>query len=150
MSEITTDEYFGGCPECGDSSGYLNVGRDHWAVCDEHRTAWNFGANLFSSWHEETENDWRRNEAKLKTYRVVEPVRPDITNCPRCDAQTIHFRSEPMSFPHHPLCRKPDSDTLSPLTDEVVRTTIAHLESIGHHVAPNGQADAQEDTAIPF
>ena len=79
MSKITTDEYFGGCPECGNSDGHLNVGRNHWAVCDEHRTTWPIGANLFSSWHDETETDWQRNEAKLKTYRVVNPIFPEPT-----------------------------------------------------------------------
>ena len=79
MSKITTDEYFGGCPECGNSDGYLNVGRNHWMTCDEHRTTWPIGANLFSSWHDETEADWQRNEAKLKTYRVVDPIYPEPT-----------------------------------------------------------------------
>ena len=52
MTEITTDEYFGGCPECGKNDGYLNVGKDHVFICDEHKTAWCAGANLFSSWQD--------------------------------------------------------------------------------------------------
>lgn len=72
--KITTDEYFGGCPECGKNDGCLNLRRDHWFVCDEHRTAWFVGSNLFSGWREESEDDWKRNAAKLNGYLVVEPI----------------------------------------------------------------------------
>jgi hypothetical protein len=51
--------YFGLCPTCHKTDGYLNVGRSHWFVCDEHRTKWCAGANLFSSWREETEAEQR-------------------------------------------------------------------------------------------
>ena len=63
--EITTDEYFGGCPECGENNGYLNVNRSHWSVCDAHRTKWLIGENLFSAWRDETEAEWQRNEERL-------------------------------------------------------------------------------------
>ncbi len=77
--KITTDEYFGGCPECGESDGHLNVGRNHWAVCDTHKTTWPIGANLFSSWHDETDADWHRNEERLATYSEVKPIYPEPT-----------------------------------------------------------------------
>lgn len=77
MTEITTDEYFGGCPKCGKTDGYVNVGRDHWGVCDEHKTKWPIGANLFSSWKEETEAQWRRNANLLESYTEVEPLKAD-------------------------------------------------------------------------
>ena len=77
--QVTTDEYFGGCPECGKSDGYLNVGRNHWGVCDTHKTTWPIGANLFSSWHDETEAEWQQNEERLATYSIVEPIRPEPT-----------------------------------------------------------------------
>src|SRR5690348_17591745 len=54
---ITEDEetpYFGGCPYCHKTDGYINVGREHWFVCDQHQTKWRIGENLFSSWREET------------------------------------------------------------------------------------------------
>ncbi len=67
--------YFGGCPVCHSNDGYLNIGMDHWIVCDEHKMCWYVGSNLFSSWREETESDWERNRARLAGYEAVEPVR---------------------------------------------------------------------------
>ena len=78
-NEITTDEYFGGCPECGETNGYLNVGRSHWFVCDAHRTKWFIGENLFSSWRDESEADWRRSAEKLAGHREVKPIYPEPT-----------------------------------------------------------------------
>jgi hypothetical protein len=67
------DAYFGGCPFCGCSDGWLNVGRVHWIRCDWHHTKWSPGANLFSSWREEDQGIWQRNSYLLSTYREVEP-----------------------------------------------------------------------------
>ncbi len=77
--EIETDHYFGGCPHCGETDGYINVGRNHWFVCDRHHTKWWAGSNLFSSWRDETEEQWLRNEYKLENYLSVEPVHPKPT-----------------------------------------------------------------------
>ena len=33
-STITTDEYFGGCPECGHTDGFLNTQSSHWFIRD--------------------------------------------------------------------------------------------------------------------
>lgn len=70
---------FGGCPECGKTEGYRNVGRDHWFFCLAHKTRWCVGSNLFSSWRYETEDDWRRNRAMLAGFREVAPVFPKHT-----------------------------------------------------------------------
>ena len=35
---VTTEECFGGCPKCGQTNGYRNVGRNHWGACDTHKT----------------------------------------------------------------------------------------------------------------
>ena len=70
--------YFGGCPECGRTKGYMNVGRSQWFVCDTHRTRWCVGMNLFSSWRDESEDEWRRNAVRLEGYREVEPLRPSF------------------------------------------------------------------------
>lgn len=78
MSDITTDEYFGGCPHCGQTDGYLNVSRNHWFVCDEHKVTWRVGSNLFSSWRDESDTDWKRNAMKLARYRQVEPLSRDF------------------------------------------------------------------------
>jgi hypothetical protein len=65
--------YFGSCPECGNADRYLNFHRDHWFVCDEHEVRWWVGSNLFSSWRDETEEDWEANGQLLMGYRQVKP-----------------------------------------------------------------------------
>jgi hypothetical protein len=55
-----TNDYFGVCPHCGKNDGYLNVGKGHWFFCKEHRLKWLIGANLFSSWRDQTEAEQRR------------------------------------------------------------------------------------------
>ena len=72
----TTDQYFGGCPHCGGSDGYLNIGAEHWFRCDTHRTKWRVGTNLFSGWREEDEDIWLRNRYRLSEFMQVEPVLP--------------------------------------------------------------------------
>lgn len=47
--------YFGACPKCHDTDGYIKVGSDHWFLCIEHKIRWFVGSNLFSSWEEQTE-----------------------------------------------------------------------------------------------
>ena len=61
----------GTCPECHETSGYLNVHKTHWFFCEEHKTVWGGGYNLFSSWQDETEADWQANAEKLSDYREV-------------------------------------------------------------------------------
>jgi hypothetical protein len=67
-------EIFGGCPLCGCADNIWNIGREHWSVCHRHKTKWHIGSNLFSSWKDESEQDWLRNEYRLATYRTVKPV----------------------------------------------------------------------------
>jgi hypothetical protein len=78
------DGYFGWCPHCRNNDGYLNVGRSHWFVCDEHKTKWCIGANLFSSWRDETEEEQRHlyYERGIDKYQEVEPVFPPEENAP--------------------------------------------------------------------
>ena len=57
-----------GCPKCGRYSMILNIGRAHWAYCDVHRFRWCIGSNLFSSWHEQTEDDWAKNAQFLSRF----------------------------------------------------------------------------------
>ncbi len=71
-----TQHYFGGCPECGDSNGYTNVGKAHWFFCKAHRTMWCIGWNLFSSWQYETEAEQRLayNTIGLGNFTEVKPM----------------------------------------------------------------------------
>jgi hypothetical protein len=73
---MTVESYFGGCPQCGKDDGYTNVGRSHWFFCKAHKTKWCIGANLFSSWRDETEDEQRRayDEIGMGEYTEVEPL----------------------------------------------------------------------------
>jgi hypothetical protein len=68
-----SDAIFGVCPACKGQDGYLNIGRDHWFKCDEHKTKWHVGSNLFSSWRHEDEAAWEENARELSEYEEVEP-----------------------------------------------------------------------------
>jgi hypothetical protein len=72
------EHYFGACPDCGATNGYINVGGQHWFVCRPHKTRWWAGYNLFSSWQDEGEAVWRRNADLLATYREVEPLPMEV------------------------------------------------------------------------
>jgi hypothetical protein len=69
---------FGLCPHCRNNDGYVNVGRGHWFVCDEHKVMWFAGTNLFSSWRDETDEEQRRAWAArgLDEYSDIEPYYP--------------------------------------------------------------------------
>lgn len=70
---------WGGCPVCHTYDQYVNVCKEHWFVCHTHRTRWSPCYNLFSSWHHETETDWRKNWEKIAAYAEVEPWHPPGT-----------------------------------------------------------------------
>jgi hypothetical protein len=55
--KVTT--YFGVCPTCHKTDGYINIGRGHWFYCKEHSVTWLIGSNLFSSWRDQTEEQQR-------------------------------------------------------------------------------------------
>ncbi|WP_147377645.1 hypothetical protein [Mesorhizobium waimense] len=72
-TKLVCEEYFGGCPQCGEAH-WANVHKSHWCFCPHHRVRWSAGENIFSSWHSETEADWRRNREMLSQYREVKPI----------------------------------------------------------------------------
>ena len=43
---------------------------------------WPVGTNLFSSWHGESEEDWREAWEKLKHYQTVDGFGDDATGAP--------------------------------------------------------------------
>ena len=67
------NEFSGGCPVCGFTDGYLNVGRAHYFVCHVHRIRWHRGDNLFSSWRWESHADWESNWRQIAVYTEVDP-----------------------------------------------------------------------------
>ena len=71
----TSGNYFGDCPHCFKSNGFVNVASSHFGICNEHRVFWPIGANLFSNWREESQEDWDRNRKLLLGFTRVKPVR---------------------------------------------------------------------------
>ena len=139
---IETDEYFGGCPECGQNDGYLNVGGNHWFVCDAHSTCWSVGYNLFSSWRDESEDVWQANEERLRTMKIVEPVH-----------QTVEAAAEETRRWRIDQCVSmalAGSDGLETGRD-ILRAALALLDEPGaeerYHLVP---VDAAADDGLPF
>ena len=92
---MRTDQYveatarqFGGCPECHKSDGYLDVEREHWFICKEHKTKWCVGENLFSIWQWLSPADWEENAARLAEYREVEPWEP-LRQTNSCEREAV-------------------------------------------------------------
>jgi hypothetical protein len=72
--------YFGGCPTCGKNDGYRNAGRTHVFFCREHRCSWIVGANLFSDWKDESEEEQSRKYREIEDFARVEPLWPDTAH----------------------------------------------------------------------
>lgn len=88
------DAYFGVCPTCGDNDGYLNIHKDHWFICHEHRVRWHFGTNLFSSWRQESEADWRENQNRIGPYRDIEGEGGSMHPRERAELRAGQIRSD--------------------------------------------------------
>ncbi|MSR59448.1 MAG: hypothetical protein EXS05_17695 [Planctomycetaceae bacterium] len=73
------ETYFGRCPRCLREVPYMNIGRNHWFVCERDKVRWWAGSNLFSSWHDETEADWERNFETIKDFEDAKPYYPPAT-----------------------------------------------------------------------
>lgn len=70
---IDADGYWGRCPICHEPPEILNIGRIHFAHCEDHAVRWCIGENLFSGWRDEDKATWERNEAYLRNCRPVRP-----------------------------------------------------------------------------
>lgn len=46
----------------------------HWFVCDDHKTKWWVGSNLFDGWRYQDEETWRKNERILAGYTAVKSL----------------------------------------------------------------------------
>jgi hypothetical protein len=69
------DGFFGLCPICHKMSGFANAGRSHRAYCKEHKKSWFIGANLFSSWRQQTKDEQRKiwDGIGLNEFEDVQP-----------------------------------------------------------------------------
>ena len=77
MATITGTQYYGSCPLCGKTDGYLDTPGGHVFVCDTHKTSWLVGSGLFTV--EASDDELRANRDKLAVYREVEPLALDQT-----------------------------------------------------------------------
>ena len=84
------DNHFGACPLCGGSDQFLNIGRDHWMVCERHKVKWPIGSNLFGCWRSETEEDWKHNAEVLRAYAQVKPVYSNTEGLPPAVAVALN------------------------------------------------------------
>ena len=73
-SKTVTENYFGLCPICRETNGYLNIYKRHWFVCHRHKVKWCVGSNLFSSWKLESESQWKKNYDKIWNYDEVRAI----------------------------------------------------------------------------
>ena len=104
-------DYFGGCPTCGKNDGYVNAGSTHVFYCTEHRVSWIFGANLFSGWRDETEEEQREKYKLIEDFERVEPLWPDNAH--------VVFSSRAMTSEEPPRTVKQMADDLKNIAAEV-------------------------------
>jgi len=50
----------------------FNIGRGHFVACDACRTYIFVGSNLMSTWRQETEDIWQRNNDSVEGYEFIE------------------------------------------------------------------------------
>src|SRR5688500_6556212 len=82
----STERSFGLCPICMRQDGCItNAEREHWFVCELHKTKWRAGCNLFSV--DADNEDLVANGYRLANYRAVEPHYP----APEDDAEQAPY-----------------------------------------------------------
>lgn len=71
---ITPEIHFGGCPHCG-TQLMRHLKKAHWNTCDEHKTKWEVGWNLFTVPENVWDDDvYEKTYALLSSYETVEPI----------------------------------------------------------------------------
>ena len=75
---------FGSCPECGNCTDVLKVGKAHWLYCEVHGTKWHAGFSLLPGGLGETAHTWLENAGRLRAYREGGPL-PGRGTCDGAD-----------------------------------------------------------------
>ena len=73
--EILYSKHCGLCPKCGKSDGYVNLGKEHWFICRDHKSKWFAGINMFEGWENQTVAQAESIELMLSSYKEVVPLR---------------------------------------------------------------------------
>jgi hypothetical protein len=143
--------YFGACPDCETPGSYYyaNVGRCHWFYCEEHKTQWLAGSNLFSSWQHQTEEVQRAEYDRigLGEFRHVKPKYDfDEERCAKCDREAFEaiWQSLQLAMTTHPSLAA-DKDI-----ENAYMVAYTALEELCDHLAqPTILADYDTDE-LPF
>jgi hypothetical protein len=82
---MASEGYFGLCPICKGTDGYVSIGRSHWFICQQHRVRWFIGENVFSSCHDEVEAEQQREREEIgfDTFTDVNAFYPEIEGVAR-------------------------------------------------------------------
>jgi hypothetical protein len=93
---MASDGYFGVCPICKGTDGYVNIGRSHWSICKQHRARWFIGENVFSSWHDKTESEQQREREEIgfDAFTDVKPFYPEIEGVKNEDGNEARLHSK--------------------------------------------------------
>jgi hypothetical protein len=73
--EIEYSVHCGLCPSCGKTDGFVNLGKEHWFICRDHKSKWFGGVNLFEGWENQTVAQAESIELMLNSYKEVVPIR---------------------------------------------------------------------------
>lgn len=75
IPEIQYSIHCGVCPKCSKSDGFVNLGKEHWFICRDHKTKWFGGTNLFEGWQNQTVAQAEAIEVMLNNYTEIIPLR---------------------------------------------------------------------------
>ncbi|MCZ6803438.1 MAG: hypothetical protein O7D86_05775 [Proteobacteria bacterium] len=73
--EIQYSKHCGVCPKCSKSDGFVNLGKEHWFICRDHKAKWFGGINLFEGWENQTVAQSESIAVMLESYKEVIPLR---------------------------------------------------------------------------
>lgn len=73
--EIQYSMRCGVCPKCGKTDGFVNLGKEHWFICRDHKSKWFAGVNLFEGWENQTVAQTESIAIMLGGYQEIVPIR---------------------------------------------------------------------------
>lgn len=65
----------GVCPKCAKTDGFVNLGKEHWFICRDHKSKWFAGVNMYEGWKNQTVAQAESIEMMLSSYKEVVPLR---------------------------------------------------------------------------
>lgn len=90
VNEDKCKHYFGCCPVCLETDGFINIGPDHYFICREHKKYWFIGSNLFDCWRDQEDKE----EENRKLLEGFEGVANDDTHGCKCPGGWGDFHRE--------------------------------------------------------